>query len=99
MDKLVQWMTLQQLRDDLERARPAWEAVDLDDVLAHGQLLRPPRTPTVTSWLTSSIMQIWGAHFLGPEGQVNTSGRVTRCERPSGDLTLQVHPHGRGWLA
>ena len=23
------------------------------------------RTPTVTSWLTSSIMQIWGAHFLG----------------------------------
>ena len=57
------------------------------------------RTPTVTSWLTSSIMQIWGAHFLGPEGQVNTSGRVTRCERPSGDLTLQVHPHGRGWLA
>ena len=23
------------------------------------------KTPTVTSWLTSSIMQIWGAHFLG----------------------------------
>jgi hypothetical protein len=56
------------------------------------------RTPTVTNWLTSSMMQIWGAHFLGPEGQVNTSGRVTHCERPSGDLTLQVHHmEGGGW--
>src|SRR5664280_2953694 len=40
-----------------------------------------------------------GSPLPWPEGQVNTSGRVTRCERPSGDLTLQVHPHGRGWLA
>ena len=80
-----------------DRTSPALEAVD--GVVADGQRPLSVRTPTVTSWLTSSIMQIWGAHFLGPEGQVNTSGRVTRCERPSGGLTLQVHPHGRGWLA
>ena len=40
MDKPVQWMTLQELRHELDRTRPAWEAelVDLDDVLASGQL-------------------------------------------------------------
>jgi hypothetical protein len=38
MEKPVQWMTLQELRDGLERTRPAWEAglADLDGVLADG---------------------------------------------------------------
>ncbi len=34
----MQWMTLAELRDELVRTRPAWEAVDLDHVLATGQL-------------------------------------------------------------
>lgn len=36
MQKSVQWMTLAELRDELDRTRPAWdaEAADLDDVLA-----------------------------------------------------------------
>jgi hypothetical protein len=38
VDKPVQWMTLPELRDELERTRPAWEAVELDDVLSTGQL-------------------------------------------------------------
>ena len=40
MEKPVQWMTLQELRDELERTRPAWEAElgDLDDVLTDGEL-------------------------------------------------------------
>jgi hypothetical protein len=40
MDQSVQRMTLQELRDDLERTRPAWEAevADLDRVLADGEL-------------------------------------------------------------
>ena len=30
----MQWMTLQELRDELDRTRPAWdELADLDDVL------------------------------------------------------------------
>jgi hypothetical protein len=38
MEKLVQWMTLQELRDELGRTRPAWdELADLDDVLEDGQ--------------------------------------------------------------
>jgi hypothetical protein len=39
MEKPVQWMTQQELRDELERTRPAWEAgvADLDGVLAGGQ--------------------------------------------------------------
>jgi len=36
--KPVQWMTLAELRDELVRTRPAWETVDLDHVLATGQL-------------------------------------------------------------
>lgn len=33
MDKSVQWMTLQELRDEFNRTRPAWdELADLDDV-------------------------------------------------------------------
>jgi len=37
----MQWMTLQELRDELDRTRPAWEELaDLDDVLENGQL--PP---------------------------------------------------------
>ena len=39
MEKPVQWMTLQELRDELDRTRPIWEAVDLDRFLADGQLL------------------------------------------------------------
>ena len=35
MEKPVQQMTLQELRDELERTRPAWEAMDV--VLADGQ--------------------------------------------------------------
>ena len=39
MEKSVQWMTLQELRDELDRTRPAWEELaDLDDVLEDGQL-------------------------------------------------------------
>ena len=38
MDKSVQRMTLQELRDELARTRPAWdELADLDDVLEDGQ--------------------------------------------------------------
>ena len=37
MEKPVQWMTLQELQDELERTRPAWEAgLDPDGVLAEG---------------------------------------------------------------
>jgi hypothetical protein len=40
MEKPMQWMTLQELRVELDRTRPAWEAevADLDSVLADGQL-------------------------------------------------------------
>ena len=38
MDKPVHWMTLQELRDELDGTRQAWETTDLDYVLAHGQL-------------------------------------------------------------
>jgi hypothetical protein len=38
MEKLVQWMTLPELRDELERTRQAWEAeIDLDGLPADGQ--------------------------------------------------------------
>jgi len=39
MEKPVQWMTYQELRDELDRTRPAWEAgvADLNDVFADGQ--------------------------------------------------------------
>ena len=38
MEKLVAWMTLQELRDELGRTRPAWdELADLDEVLQDGQ--------------------------------------------------------------
>ena len=37
MEKPMQWMTLQELRDEFERTRPAWEAMDLGGVLADGQ--------------------------------------------------------------
>ena len=39
MEKSVQWMTLQELRDQLHRTRPAWEAevADLDGVQAVGE--------------------------------------------------------------
>ena len=37
----MQWMTLQELRNELGRTRPAWDAAggDLDGVLAEDQLL------------------------------------------------------------
>ncbi|HEY5179587.1 MAG TPA: hypothetical protein VIJ07_07415 [Dermatophilaceae bacterium] len=39
MEKSAQWMTLQELRDELDRTRPAWdELADLDDVLQDGEL-------------------------------------------------------------
>ena len=39
MGKSVQWMTLQELRDELDRTRPSWdEPADLDDVLEDGEL-------------------------------------------------------------
>jgi hypothetical protein len=40
MEKPLQWMTLQELRDELERTRSAWETQmgDLDQVLADGIL-------------------------------------------------------------
>ena len=39
MEKSVQWMTLQELRDELDRTRPAWdELADLDDVPEDGEL-------------------------------------------------------------
>jgi hypothetical protein len=39
MGKSVQGMTLQELRDELDRTRPAWdELADLDDVLQDGEL-------------------------------------------------------------
>ena len=40
MQKPVRWMTLQELRDELDRTRQAWEAevADLDGVLAVGHL-------------------------------------------------------------
>jgi hypothetical protein len=34
----VRWMTLQELRDELDRTRPAWDATDLDDAVAEGEL-------------------------------------------------------------
>jgi hypothetical protein len=39
MEKSAQWMTLQELRDELDRTRPAWdELADLDDVPKDGEL-------------------------------------------------------------
>ena len=38
MKEPVQWMTLQELRAELHRTRPSWEILDLDGVLADGEL-------------------------------------------------------------
>jgi len=39
VENLLQWMTLQELRDELDRTRPAWEELaNLDDVLKDGQV-------------------------------------------------------------
>jgi hypothetical protein len=39
MQKSVQWMTLQELRDEHSRTRSSWdELADLDDVLEDGEL-------------------------------------------------------------
>ena len=38
MEKLVQWMTLQELRHELHRTDQAWDALDLDRVLAGCEL-------------------------------------------------------------
>jgi hypothetical protein len=37
-EKPVQWVTLQKLRDERNRTRPAWETTELDGVLADGHL-------------------------------------------------------------
>jgi hypothetical protein len=37
MEKPVQWMTMQELRYELERTRPAWEATELDGFLTDGR--------------------------------------------------------------
>jgi hypothetical protein len=37
MQKTVQRMTLQEFRDELDWTRPAWDAANLDGVLAGGQ--------------------------------------------------------------
>jgi hypothetical protein len=38
MEKSVEYMTLQKLRDELHRTRPAWDDLaDLEDVLEEGQ--------------------------------------------------------------
>jgi hypothetical protein len=38
MEKSVQWMTLQELRNELHRTDQAWETLDLDGVLADGEV-------------------------------------------------------------
>jgi hypothetical protein len=40
VEKPVHWMTLAELRDELERTRPAWEgeSADLDEVLAGSKI-------------------------------------------------------------
>jgi hypothetical protein len=38
MEKSLQWMTLQELRHELHRTSQAWETLDLDGVLADGEL-------------------------------------------------------------
>jgi hypothetical protein len=39
MVRPVQWMTLQQLRDELDRGLPAWDELgDMEGVLTDGQL-------------------------------------------------------------
>jgi len=38
MECSVQWMTLQELRNELHRTDQAWETLDLDGVLADGEL-------------------------------------------------------------
>ena len=39
------WMMLQEVRDELERTRPAWEATQLDYVLAQAHPTIGPRLP------------------------------------------------------
>jgi hypothetical protein len=51
----VQWLTRQELRDELERTRPAWEALDLDGVPAHGHLpVLSQDTHSVIRWSRTS---------------------------------------------
>ena len=38
MERPLEWMTLAELRDELERTRPAWETLDPDGVLAGSEL-------------------------------------------------------------
>jgi hypothetical protein len=39
MEESMEWMTLPELRNDLDRTRPAWEKLaDLDDVVKDGHL-------------------------------------------------------------
>lgn len=50
MQKSVQWMTLTELGDELDRTRPVWEAVDLDGVPARDQLPVLGHEAPVTRW-------------------------------------------------
>jgi hypothetical protein len=54
MEEPVQWMTLPQLRDELERTRPDWESEDLDGVLATANLRRGAKGHSVTRWSRTS---------------------------------------------
>jgi hypothetical protein len=38
MEKPVQWLTLQEIRNELARTLSTWESVDLDEVLTGGPL-------------------------------------------------------------
>jgi len=54
MEKPVQWMTLQELRDELDRTRPAWEAMDVDPHLPTAQ----ESGSAATSALSSSPQKV-----------------------------------------
>jgi len=55
MDESVQWMTLQELRDELDRTRPAWE--ELADLMTCSRTANSrhwARTRAFTSWYWTS---------------------------------------------
>ena len=55
IEKPVQWMTLQELRDELERTRSVWDSgLDVDVVLRAGQLPRLGEKRSVTRWSRTS---------------------------------------------
>jgi hypothetical protein len=54
MQKPLQRMMLQELRDELDRTRPAWDAANLDGVLACGHPPALGERVSVTSWSRKS---------------------------------------------